>query len=171
MSPTRVLYRLDQWAATLAGVALLCMMLVGAANVLSTKLLNAPIAGTYELTETLMIASAFLAMALAQADNSHIRVELLVNRLKGRSRVFIDALAQLGTGAFFAGIAWFGWNSAIHSINAGEFSPGSLPIPIWPARVALAFGATLVTVQSAVYLVLHARALVTDRSDTIRRNQ
>jgi len=154
------LYRLDRWAATLAGLALFLMMLVGAANVIGTKLFGIPVPGTYELTEALMVASAFLAMALAHADKAHIRVELLVNRLGPRGRALADAFTELCTAAFFTGIAWFGWSAAIHSLRVGEFSSGSLPMPLWPARMALAVGATLMIVQSLAHLGRDTRALI-----------
>lgn len=160
------LYRLDRWAATLAGLALLLMMLIGAANVVGTKLLGLPVPGTYELTETLMVASAFLAMALAHADNSHIRVELLIDRLPPRGRALADAFAQLCTAGFFAAIAWFGWSAALHSLRVGEFSSGSLPLPMWPARLALALGATLMVVQGVAHLARDARTLASPKTST-----
>lgn len=142
------LYRLDRLAATLAGIALLLMMLVGAIDVISSNLLHAPVAGTYEITETLMVASAFLAMAFAQARGAHIRVDLLTCRLPTRARAVTDLASQLLSAGLFVGIAWYGWDSAIHSIRVGEFSAGSLPLPLWPSRVALAAGASLMVVQS-----------------------
>jgi len=146
------LYRLDRWAALIAGLALLLMMLLGAANVVTTAVLAKPIAGTYELTEMLMVASTFLALALAHADDAHVRVTLLVDRLGRRTRAGFDALAQLGTAVVFAAIAWFGWSAAIHSIGVGEFSSGALPVPIWPARLALGLGASLMTLQALAFM-------------------
>ena len=148
MQRSGFLYRLDRWAAILAGLALFMMMIVGAADIIGTKIFDQPVPGTYEITETFMVASAFLAMALAQAERSHIRVELLVNRLPQRLRAVVDAFGQVCTAAVFIGIGWFGWSSALHSMQVGEFSSGSLPMPLWPARLALALGATLMVVQS-----------------------
>jgi len=148
MQRYKLLYRLDRLAATLAGFALLLMMLAGAADVISGNLLNNPIAGTHEIIETLMVASAFLAMAYAQAQGGHIRVDLITSRLPVTARVVCGLSSHLLTALLFIGIAWFGWDSVIQSIHSGEFSAGSLPVPIWPARAALAVGATLMVVQS-----------------------
>ena len=48
---------------------------------------------------------------------------------------------------FFALIAWFGWKSGLHSAGVGECSPGIVNYPVWPARLVLAVGATLMSVQ------------------------
>jgi TRAP-type mannitol/chloroaromatic compound transport system permease small subunit len=44
-------------------------------------------------------------------------------------------------------IAWFGWKSGIHSFSVGEYAPGLINFPIWPARLVLGFGATVMAVQ------------------------
>ena len=141
------LFALDTFAATLAGLALFMMMAIGAADAFGTKVLARPIPGTYELTETLMVASAFLAMALAQAQGGHIRVTLFIGLFPSRVRAAFDLISNLLSALLFFGIAWYGWESAYHGFIVGEFSSGSLPIPLWPARVALAVGASLMVIQ------------------------
>ena len=63
---TSALSRLESLAAAVAGLGVLVMMLLGGVDVITTKLLDWPIPGVYELTETLMVASVFLALALSQ---------------------------------------------------------------------------------------------------------
>ncbi|GAB5467452.1 MAG: hypothetical protein Kilf2KO_04820 [Rhodospirillales bacterium] len=159
MPTTGRLYRFNRAAAMLAGLGLFMMMAIGAVDAFSTKVLSAPLPGVYELTETLMVMSAFLALALAQANDGHIRVTIFVGLLSPRWRALLDLFGALLTALLFIAIAWFGWASAIHSFAVGEFSPGSLPIPIWPARLALALGASLMVVQSAVDLARNAALL------------
>ena len=142
-----------------AGLALFMMMVIGAADAFFTKALSLPLPGVYELTETLMVMSAFLALALAQANRGHIRVTLFVGLLAPRLRAFFDVVGSVLTAVLFVGIAWFGWVSAVHSFNVGEFSPGSLPLPLWPARLALAIGASFMVIQSLADLALDLAVL------------
>ena len=58
------------------------------------------------------------------------------------------AFLQFGlSAAFFLAIAWFGMRGAVHSFSVGEFAPGLINFPIWPARFFLAFGALLMGAQ------------------------
>lgn len=133
--------------AMLSGIALMLMMSIGAIDVIGSSMLNQPLPGAFEGTEALMVASVFLALGLSQQRRAHIRVEVIIGlmpRLFQRaSAVFSALLCAL----FFGLIAWFGWGIAIKSFVAGEFSSGLISFPIWPAKMALAFGASLMTLQ------------------------
>jgi TRAP-type C4-dicarboxylate transport system permease small subunit len=148
--------RLNAVAAGLAGVALLLMMLAGAADVLATNadligLPSRPVPSTNEFMATMMVAAVFLGLALAQQRGAHIQVTLgaLLDRRFGRS---IAAVRHVLHGLFYALIAWFGWSVAMHSISTGEFAAGLVDFPVWPARLALAAGASLMTLQCALDL-------------------
>ncbi|MGE3702286.1 MAG: TRAP transporter small permease, partial [Hyphomicrobiaceae bacterium] len=94
-----------------------------------------------------------LGVALAQQRRGHIQVtvgHLLEPRL-GRS---IEVIRHLSHGLFYALIAWFGWSVAQHSFAIGEFAAGLVNFPVWPARLALALGAALMTFQCLVDVAL-----------------
>jgi TRAP-type C4-dicarboxylate transport system permease small subunit len=50
---------------------------------------------TEEFTRYALVWMVFLACSLAVADNSHIRVEFLVNFFKGKMRALVNLVAQL----------------------------------------------------------------------------
>lgn len=151
---TRAQGRLNVLGARLAGLALLLMMLAGAADVISTNadligLPSHPIPSTNEFMATMMVAAVFLGVALAQQKRAHIQVTIgrVLERCCGR---WIEAIRHLLHGLFYALIAWFGWLVAMHSIAMGEFAAGLVDFPVWPARIALAVGASLMTLQCAI---------------------
>ena len=51
------------------------------ANIFGRYLFNAPVTGTLEFTESLLVLIIFLSLALTQYDGGHIRVTLLTRRL------------------------------------------------------------------------------------------
>lgn len=161
---TSVLGRLDRWAAALAGVAVLVMMLLGGIDVITTKMLDWPIPGAYELTETLMVASVFLALALSQREKRQIRVELFTERLSEPRRRAFDAVSDLCSLLVYGLIAWFGIRLAWTSVSVGEFSSGLIQLPLWPAKTALALGAVLMCAQCASDLVANVRAAMPNRA-------
>lgn len=144
-----VLFQVEKWAAAIAGFGVLVMMLLGGFDVITTKAFSWPIPGAYELTETMMVASVFLALALSQREKRQIRVELFVERLSERPRRLADALADLCSLGIYAFIAWYGAQSFWTSVGVGDYGSGLVRLPLWPAKFALAFGALLMCVQCA----------------------
>ena len=150
--------RINLACGILSGIALLLMMSVGAIDVVGTNLdivglESAPVPAAFEFMTTMMVVCVFLAMSLGQARRAHIRVEVLVNLLPRPLQSVTDLVRYGLSMAFFGAIAWFGCLSAIHSFSVGEYAPGIINFPIWPARLFLAFGASLISIQCAFDLL------------------
>lgn len=143
---------INRTCAVLSGVAMLAMMIAGAADVIMTNLdviglQSRPVPGVHEFIGTMMVLSVFLAVSLAQARRSHIQVDIFT-RLMPRPLQTVLSLLQSALGvAVFGLIAWFGWVRAAQAYGVGEFAAGLFDFPVWPARIVLAFGASLMTVQ------------------------
>ncbi len=149
------LMKVNLACGVLSGVALLLMMVVGALDVVGTNLdvigvPSYPIPAAFEFMATMMVVSVFLAMSLGQARRTHIRVEVLVDKLPLPLRKAADCIRYGASIVFFLCIAYFGALNAIHSFGVGEYAPGIINFPIWPARLFLAFGAGLICLQSAI---------------------
>lgn len=130
----------------------MAMMLAGAADVFGTNLdliglTSQPIPATFEFMGAMMVVTVFLAVSFAQHKRRHIRVEVLVKLLPASLQKVADVIQFALSAAVFVMIAWFTWPAAIHAFNVGEYAPGLIKFPLWPARFVLAFGATLMTVQ------------------------
>lgn len=169
----RLLLKINLFCAVLSGIALLLMMIAGTADVIGTNLdivglRSQPVPAAFEFVSTMMVVSVFMAVSLAQARRSHIRVSVIVAVFP----VFLQklcALLQYGlSAAFFLAIAWFGTKGALHSFNVGEYAPGLINFPIWPARFFLAFGAFLMGIQSTADFI---NVLVTRYAGTTRGDE
>lgn len=130
----------------------MAMMLAGAADVFGTNLdliglTSQPIPATFEFMGAMMVVTVFLAVSFAQHKRRHIRVEVLVKLLPTSLQKVADVIQYALSAAVFVMIAWFTWPAAIHAFSVGEYAPGLIKFPLWPARFVLAFGATLMTVQ------------------------
>lgn len=144
--------RINLACGILSGVAMLLMMVVGTADIIGSNLdkfglPSQPIPAAFEFMATMMVVVVFLAISLAQSRRNHIQVELVLNLVPPGFRKVLEVVHHLLGAALFGMIAWFGWHSGLHSFQVGEFAPGLINYPIWPARVVLAFGASLMTVQ------------------------
>jgi TRAP-type C4-dicarboxylate transport system permease small subunit len=153
----RLVTRLGALGMGLAGASLLAMMLLGAIDIIGTKFFGQPVPGAYEATEALLVLTVFLALAHAQASHQHIAVDLVVERLGPGARLALSLLAQALTLGVFSVIAWRGWILGLRSLAIREYASGIIPFPVYPSKLALAVGATLMVFQTLVGMVGTAR--------------
>lgn len=150
--------RVNHALASVSGVAIGLMAVVGAADIVLTNidlvgLASRPVPGANEFIATMMVVAVFLGVPLAQQRRGHIQVDLVTRRLPPvlqRACAVLQAVLSL---AVFAGIAWFGWKTTAHALHVGEFAAGSYNLPLWPARLSLALGASVMMLQCALDLL------------------
>ena len=167
----RFLIRTNLACGLLAGIALLLMMVAGAADVIGTNLdliglTSKPIPAAFEFMATMMVVTVFLATALGQARRNHISVEVITRMMPRRLACFAKVI-QFSLSALFWGlIAWYGWQSGLHSLAVGEYATGLINFPIWPARLVLGFGASMMLLQCLFDLlsIINKRFDATDLS-------
>ena len=149
------LIRLTEGATTLSGIVsalgLLAMIGVICYEVFARYVFNAPTSWVSEIAAYLLVAVAFLGLAAAQREGSHIQVELLLGMLPEKAAAELQLVANwLG---FFVAVL-FAWQAA--SFTAGEYvggalSWGLLATPQWLPQVPIGIG-----------FVLFAMALLAD---------
>ena len=123
-----------------AGVLAL-MMFLTVIDVVGRYVFNMPIDGGFELVEFMMAIFVPCALVYCQKKDSHITVDLLVERFpKGLQRI-IAIITSLLTVMYFAMICWQSY-LAIGEELANQLTSSVLLIPIYPFFVPLlvAFG-------------------------------
>ena len=121
-------------ANLLAALAIFALMVLGVAQIISRTIFNSPINGYIDLVELSMASMAFLGAAYCQRMGAHIRMELLVGRLKGR---FLWASEVLGTLVALFIIGVLVWYSAQHfhrSFTLGDTTIDA-EFPVWPSKL------------------------------------
>lgn len=144
--------KLNRALASVSGLAIGLMMLVGATDIVLTNidlvgLPSQPVPGASEFIATMMVVAVFLGVPLAQQRRGHIQVDLVTQKMPVPLRSASAVLSHGLSAAVFAGIAWFGWKTTAHAFGVGEFAAGSFNLPLWPARCALAIGASVMVLQ------------------------
>jgi TRAP-type C4-dicarboxylate transport system permease small subunit len=151
MSAFQRLYRayglLLRGLGLIAAIATFVMMVLVVANVSGRYLLNRPLTGTLEFTESLLVIIIFLSVALTQYDGGHIRVNLLTRRLPPRWRRGLTVLSMMCGAAFFTWCAWAEWVYAAQSYSFDEHEWGEVVFPLWPMKFVVFFGITLLAIQ------------------------
>lgn len=120
-----------------AGVLLLLIILLTVADVISRNLRDRSIVGTVDITTMLLVATAYLGLASAEADGRHVSVELVERRLGARARLAFSVVRS----ALFVGLGvlmtWGLTEVLISATERGETTNDILRLPTWPAKVVL----------------------------------
>lgn len=101
------------------------------------------IPGGDDMTAFTMAACAMLPLAYAFRHGAHIRVDLLIGRLKGRARTVMEGVA-IGLAAVMALLfAWASVDLVADSVEFEEVAQGMLAIPLWLPQSFMAAGAVM----------------------------
>lgn len=148
----------------IAGAMIFLMMLLVVANALLRFLFNEPIAGTLEITESLLTILIFLSLALTQYEGGHVRVLLLVKHFPASIRRAAKFTAMVLGVIFFAWCTYAAWGFAMKSWVMDEHEWGTIQFPLYPVKFVVVAGLLLLTIQFLFDAI--AVALGEDRHET-----
>ncbi len=121
----------------------------------------------------LLAAGSFLTLAAALRRGDHIRVTLILNRLSGATRVWVEFFCLLVATALSAYFTWFAVRLVLGSHEYHDISQNIDATPLWIPQLSMAlglFGLTLAFVE-ALYYVATRRALPPLHADEIARTE
>ncbi len=105
---------------TLAGLALLAIMLLTFLDVSGRKLLSQSITGSLEVTELLMVVVIFGALPLVSLKGEHVVFDSLDAMLPAWFQRFQRALVDIVCAALLMGLAYLMWNTGAEFAVTGE---------------------------------------------------
>ena len=147
------LYDATAWLGALAMIGVLLMVLLS----IVSREVGFHVPGTDAYAGYAMAAAGFLALAHTLKRNEHIRVTLLLGRLRGRGRRALEMWA-LTAGVLLGGLfavysVRLAWVS--HGIN--DISTSNDATPLWIPQLAMALGAVVLLVALIDEWVLELR--------------
>ncbi|MFV0515728.1 MAG: TRAP transporter small permease subunit [Jhaorihella sp.] len=143
----RALERLERFLALVSGVAVFGLMALAVVSVAGRNLFNRPLSGYVDWIEAAMPLIAFMGIALVQREGGHIRMDILVGKLRGRALWLFELVSVLLILLLMLALVWGSWAHFLRSFDfaAPLWSRDSsidIGLPIWPAKllVPVAFG-------------------------------
>jgi TRAP-type C4-dicarboxylate transport system permease small subunit len=134
-------------------------VLITAYEVVMRYVFNSPTIWVHDLTVAVSAICFIFGGAFATARREHIRITTLHDRLPDGIRRCVDVVTDLATLLFLAALTWAAAGQAWRSILLVETSGHAWDVPIPPVvKAALALGAALMTLQSALHFLLRLRA-------------
>lgn len=93
-----------------------------------------------------MAASSFLALAYTLRTGGHIRVSLLVSRLRGRARRIMEAWCLVVATVSIGFFAWFTVQMTWQSYQFNDLSTGMIGVPLWIPQLGMVLGILLLEI-------------------------
>lgn len=133
------MYDAAAWLAATAMVMVLAMVLLS----IISRQVGFNVSGTDAYAGYFTAAAGFLALAHTLKHNEHIRVTLIISRLKGRSARMME-LWSLGMAVILSGLfAYYSVRMAWLSYDYRDISTSNDATPLWIPQIAMALGATV----------------------------
>jgi TRAP-type C4-dicarboxylate transport system permease small subunit len=135
----RIIGNISHKLAYVAAALILAMMMLTVADVFLRYFFNAPINGTYEITELMMVLVFAPTLAWTAMRGANVRVDLLVGRFPNRVQGAFDSATCL-LSLFVTGvITWFTVPQAMFVYRIKTVSD-QLEIPFYPFFIVIAVG-------------------------------
>jgi TRAP-type C4-dicarboxylate transport system permease small subunit len=104
-----------------------------------------------------MAAAGFLALAHTLKKNEHIRVTLLLGRLKGRALRALQIWSLSAAVLLAALFAYYSVRLAWQSHVLNDISTGNDATPLWIPQIAMAVGTVVLLIAFVDEWLLHLR--------------
>lgn len=139
-----------------AGLLIFALMFLGMVQIVLRTAFRTPIFGYIDIVEVSMVGFAMLSIAFVQRVGGHVRMELLVSRLKGR---FLWIAEAAGAAVAIFIVAVLIPYSYRHFERALEFGDSTIDIEIvtWPAKLLVPVALSILLLRLALQLADYLR--------------
>jgi TRAP-type C4-dicarboxylate transport system permease small subunit len=147
----RLLSPLEDLLNFIAAMAVLFLMLLGVVQIVlrARWLFNAPIFGYIDMIELSMPILAVLGISYCQRHGVHIRMDILLQYLKGRLLWGVEAFASLAAFVIIVLLARYSWVFFKDAYNSGDSTTDALLLT-WPSKILVPFALALLSLRLTI---------------------
>lgn len=149
-------------------VAFLTMLVLVADIVLRLVTDTLAVTGSYEITEMAMVIIVFLGFAITQLEGDHVRVTMVVDRLRPRARAWMNAFGTL-FGAVLSAIVFYAAIKQALGDSTSGITTAVLFIPVAPFAWIMALGLLLLTLALLLDAVDHVVAAIQNKPEAEKK--
>ncbi len=149
----RLIDRLSDILAALAGWAFFAIGLMLAWEVVTRYFLNAPTIWAEEVSRLVFVWATFLAMASLLHHDKHIRVTVVTDRLSPGWQRGARVAALTFVLLLSAAVVWYGTPIAMNSLERGRTTGTMMDLPNWWSQAAIPLCFLLLALQAVLELI------------------
>ena len=159
------LFRLETALALISGLAVFSLMILAVVSVGGRNFFQQPLPGYIDWIEQAMPLIAFMGIAYTQRDGGHIRMDMLVGKLRGRPLYLVEMFTTLAILIFMVLIVWGSWAHFARSFDFGaplwsRDSSMDIALPLWPAKLLAPVAFSVICLRLALHIYAFGRAFV-----------
>ena len=159
-------FKLEEVLNLVASLVIMLVMFIGVFQVFGRKLINLPVPGYVDVIEMVMTVFAFISIAYCQRLGGHIRMEIILGRLKGRILYTFEVFATLVALGIVLLLMYFGFEHFERAWSIGD-STIDIEIPIWPSKFLVPLAFATLAIRLIVQLIGFSRLLITPDAEHI----
>lgn len=146
---------LSNWVAS---IVIFILMLMAVYQVIARRL-DFPIFGYIDMIEQMMVVFAFAAVAYCQREGGHVRMELFVSKLRGRTYWIVELIGVL---IAFMVISILIVNSFDHFLRAWQLGDSTInaELPIWPSKLLIPVAFSLLWIRLLIHIAGYYRMVI-----------
>ena len=154
---------ISRWAAVVAGMAVVFMAGANGYEVAARTLFNSPTLWVLEMSEYALIWAVFLGLAYTESISGHIRMELVVDRLRPRSRLLMESIFLVPALGFLAILAWYSGEQAATYFD--RVSATILRLWLFPSHMVIPIGSLFLFLRLVIRLIDNIGSLRRDAAE------
>jgi TRAP-type C4-dicarboxylate transport system permease small subunit len=151
------LAKVENFLTAFSAFAIFFLMITATVQIISRKILNLPIPGYIDFAEQSIAIFAFISIAYCQRLGGHVRMEIFLSALKGRSKWIAEAIQTAATIFIIIILTYYSFKHFQRAWVIGD-STIDIQLPTWPSKlmipIAFAALALRLTIQFAGYVRL-----------------
>ena len=144
----KIIDKISEITGKIASSFIIIMVILHFQEVILRYIFQRPTTWSWEIATYLYGANFILAGAWALKQGRHVRTDFVFGRLSPKWQAIVDLSTFCTIFLLFIGlIGFFAIRSAINSTVILETSYTMSPIPIWPLKIVIAYGFTILFLQ------------------------
>lgn len=149
----------NRFSGLIAGLAVFVMFCVIVYDVFMRYFFVRPTAWAVDVGTMLMLPATYIAGAMVLRRGGHIRVDLVISRIGGVRRRIMEFFSHICALAFSLLITWRGWIIFFEFYHKNKITEMAM-LPLYPAAIFIALGASLLLIESIIRIVEDLRLLM-----------
>ena len=159
------LLKLERILALISGLAVFSLMVLAVVSVGGRNLFNSPIPGYVDWIEQAMPLLAFLGIAYVQREGGHIRMDIVIGRLRGRALWLAETVSVVFVLLLMLALVWGSWSHFARSFDfaAPLWSRDSsidISLPLWPAKLLVPVAFSVLCLRLVLQIWAYGRAFL-----------
>lgn len=166
------LNEIGKFLALISGLAVFSLMILAVLSVSGRNFFNQPLPGYIDWIEQAMPLLAFMGISYTQRNGGHIRMDMVVGKLKGRALYAAELVTTIAILVLMLLIVWGSWEHFSRSFDFSSpmwsrDSSMDIGIPLWPAKLLAPVAFSVLCLQLIVQAWGFTSALISGTSEPV----